>query len=239
MDTSIRISLIGQLGTGKSFIAEQLASVIGADVISFGREVYKVAERAMGRSIDKKRPEDRQMLTDVGTHWGRNGESVDSVLEAKLAEVWPHPHGNPNIWVDALDRRIAKLPSKVPLVLDDLRFPNESQFLLDQRFCIFLVQCDFATRIQRLQQRGDLYATTVDDHPSEVLATWLSRLSRSKTVVPTIWNDQPDSACVSGNELLITMPELKAALREKSYDGILSFDENAAAWRNTMKTFET
>ena len=239
MDTTIRISLIGQLGTGKSFIANQLARVIDADVISFGREVYKVAEQAMGRRIDKKRPEDRQMLTDVGTHWGRNGESVDSVLEAKLAEVWPHPHGNQKIWVDALDRRIAKLPSKAQLVLDDLRFPNESQFLLDHHFCIFLVQCDLATCAQRLQQRGDPYATTVDDHPSEELATWLTRLSRPKTVVPTIWNDQPGSACISSNELLITMPELKAALRERSYDGILSFEENAAAWRNALESFET
>jgi hypothetical protein len=213
--------------------------VLEADVISFGREVYNVAEQALGRTIDKKRPEDRQMLTDVGTHWGRNGETVDAALEARLAEVWPYEHGYSNIWVDALERRIAKNSSGTPLVLDDLRFPNEMQFLLEQRFCIFLVQCDLTTRTQRLQQRGDPYATTVDVHPSEKLASWLSRLSRSKTVVPTIWNDQPESAPASGNELLITMPRLEAALLEKNNSAMLPLEENAAAWRNTLESFET
>lgn len=239
MDTTVRIGLIGQLGTGKSFVAERLAHVLEAEVISFGREVYKVAEQAIGRTIDKKRPEDRQMLTDVGTHWGRNGESVDPALEARLAKVWPHPHGYPNIWVDALDRRIAQSSSKTPLILDDLRFPNELQFLLKQRFCIFLVLCDLTTRAQRLQQRGDPYATTVDDHPSEKLSSWLSRLSRTKTVVPTIWNDQPGSAPASSSKLLITMPQLEATLREKSSGAMLSFENNAEAWRNALESFET
>ena len=84
MDTTIRISLIGQLGTGKSFIANQLARVIDADVISFGREVYKVAEQAMGRRIDKKRPEDRQMLTDVGTHWEATAKASTLCLKPSL-----------------------------------------------------------------------------------------------------------------------------------------------------------
>lgn len=236
--TTARIGLIGQLGTGKSFVAKRLARVLEADVISFGREVYNVAEQALGRTIDKKRPEDRQMLTDVGTHWGRNGEAVDAALEARLTEVWPYAHGYPNIWVDALDRRIAKNASKTSLVLDDLRFPNEMKFLLEQRFCIFLVQCDLTTRTQRLQQRGDPYATTVDDHPSEKLASWLSRLSRSKTVVPTIWNDQLESAPASGDGLLVTMPQLEAALRDKDYGAMLSVEEHAATWRNTLESFE-
>lgn len=237
MDTTRRFALIGQLGTGKSFVANRLSKILDARIISFGQEVYKVAEQALGRKIDKRRPGDRRALTDIGTHWGRNGESIAPDLEAELTKIWPHRHGYENIWVDALDRSISQAPSASSLVLDDLRFPNELNYLLDHDFRVLLVSCDVTTRSQRLQQRGDPYATTVDSHPSERLASGLTRISRTNIIVPTLWNDQRIPAQPRHDKLQMTLEQLEAALLGNREQDMLTLEENAYTWRKALETF--
>ena len=254
-----RIALIGQLGTGKSFIAAQLAGETGAERLSFGREVYRVAEQVLGRTIDKSRPEDRKMLTDIGTHWGRNGESVDAALEARLAEVWSHAHGSPDTWINAVDRTMSGYDMQTSLVLDDLRFTNELRFLLDRRFCIFLVKCHPDTHAERLRQRGDFHSMGGVPHASEEFATWISMTARDEgntpaaastavpvaapvavsVAVPVLWND--DSHLVAMEQPagpVMTLNGMKMALRNGTWDGMQSFDENAAAWNHAADMFE-
>lgn len=238
MGASWRIALIGQLGTGKSHVAKMIRDATGAELVSFGGEVYRVAEAAIGRSVDKSLHADRTLLTDVGTHWGRNGDPIDRTLEAKLSEIWPHNHGYPDIWVDALDRRLQAENGGKNFVLDDLRFENELRFLTKNKFQIFLLLCSVATRHQRLQERGDPYAVTVDSHPSEALATWLTDLSRPKLVVPTIWNDvAPPEEYLDGT-LLTTPDELIERLRASEGVDMLQLHANNQAWARTIKGFQ-
>ena len=242
-----RIALVGQLGTGKSFIAAQLAGETGAERLSFGREVYRVAEQVLGRTIDKSRPEDRKMLTDIGTHWGRNGEPVDAALEAVLAEVWSHAHGSPDTWINAVDRTMAGYDMQTSLVLDDLRFINELRFLLDRRFCIFLVKCHPDTHAERLRQRGDFHGVGGVPHASEEFATWVSNTARDEgntltavpVAVPVLWNDELH--LVAREQMagpVMTLNEMKMALRNGTWDEIQSFDENAVAWNHVADMFE-
>ena len=238
-----RIALIGNLGTGKSFIAAELARETMAERISFGREVYRVAERVLGRVIDKSRSGDRKMLTDIGTHWGRNGESVDAALEARLAEIWPHTHGSPETWINAVERTMAGYGMQTPLVLDDLRFVNELRFLLERRFCVFLVKCHPEIHAERLRQRGDPQGMGSVPHASEEFATWISCASQDKddapVAVPVLWNDEIHR--LARHQLagpVITLGEMKMALRKDIRDERLSFDQNAAAWHRAADMFE-
>lgn len=237
MCASNRIALIGQLGTGKSYVANELSSALNAQVISFGREVYRVAEDALGRSIDKTKPSDRKLLTDVGTHWGRNGEVVDSELEARLSKIWPHKRGYENVWVDALDRRIKEGGYGRNLVLDDLRFPNELSYLIDEGYLVFLVTCSVKTRSARLEMRGDPYAVSIDQHPSEKFPSWISEVSKSKLTVPTIWNDDGNHNGPKGDKLLVKVPQLIQSLKGASTSDILDIEVHKAAWSQTIEDF--
>ena len=238
MGATRRIALVGQLGTGKSYVANKLSEVIDAERISFGQEVYRVAEDAIGRKIDKSRPEDRKLLTDVGTHWGRNGENVDPALEAGLSTVWHHSHGYEGMWVDALGRRIASRPISIGYVLDDLRFPNELEFLMKNGFLVYLLLCSVQTRELRLDDRGDPYATTVDGHPSEAFATWLTHLSLPKVIVPSLWNDQKNGSEHDGDRLLMRIEKLYDTLLTSSEDDMLSMSSNHATWSKALKEFQ-
>jgi len=238
MNASWRIAFIGQLGTGKSHVAKQIQEATGADVISFGGEVYRVAEAAIGRKINKSLRADRTLLTDVGTHWGRNGDQINQDLEAKLAAIWPYRHGYPNIWVDALDRSIRQENGHKCFILDDLRFENELEFLIKNHFQIFLLTCSVVTRNGRLEKRGDPYAVAVDSHPSEALATWLTDLSRPKLVVPTVWNDAAPPADYLNGTLLTSPTTLKDCLRTSDSNDTLSLAANHMAWEKTMQGFQ-
>jgi hypothetical protein len=185
-----KIALIGQLGTGKSFIANQLATKMNAHVVSFGQAVYNLAEAILDRKIDKSNPSDRKLLVDVGTRWGRQGAQLEQSIQARLEALWPHRHGYTDNWVDALKRKLMQLDESVSIVVDDLRFENELRFLLDAGFMCFLVTCSSSARTARLSQRGDTYALKIDGQEPEQLATWLTSKTLLNPYVPTIWNDE-------------------------------------------------
>lgn len=230
-----RIALVGQLGTGKSHLARQLGEDLGAQLASFGGSVYRVAEAAIGRPIDKSISADRQLLVDVGTHWGRRGEPIDPTIERALQSIWSFPHGYPEVWVDALDRDLAKLASEKPVILDDLRFPNELNYLLTHNFLVLLVRCRSLTRSARLQVRGDPYALNGDTHESERFASWLTHRAETTFDVPSVWNDTPPGPV--GPAPVLTLDELRDALRHPS-DWCKLCDEALPRWQQILGEYK-
>jgi hypothetical protein len=230
-----RLALVGRLGSGKSHLARALASETGGRVISFGSSVYEACEAVLDRPIDKARPEDRKMLVDVGTHWGRRGEAIDPRHEDALSKVWGHPRGYPNIWVDALDRKLSNSDIGQVIVLDDLRFPNEANYLLHNRFHLLLVWCSDLTRAERLEGRGDSYAAGVDSHESEALPIWLTAQRSVGENVPAIWYDTRPVPSASPSDLSFrsVVSMLKSA--EAFEDARL---RAAQAWRSLLENYQ-
>ena len=189
MSNPLKIALIGRLGSGKSFVANRLCDAWDGHKTSFAAEVYRVCEEILGRPLDKSNPAERQMLTDIGTEWGREGRALDDATMAKLAKIWPHKSGYPNIWIDAFDRAQKAREDDQPTVLDDLRFGNELTYLLDAGFIPLLVTCSDETRAKRLNLRGDGYAASLDPHASEMFSNLLTEKAILEPILPVLWND--------------------------------------------------
>ncbi|WP_312406224.1 hypothetical protein [Rhizobium sp.] len=184
--------LIGRIGSGKSYIAQRLTETIGAVRLSFGAAVYELSESVIGRKIDKSRPGDREILTAVGTTWGRKGEKIREDLQAGLPIHWLGRHGYADMWVDELERRVNALPADVPVVVDDTRFPNEFWRLnLSMQFMPTCVICSSGMRMKRLGLRGDRFLPRQDEHESELLPARISDVALEVNVMPVLWNDHP------------------------------------------------
>lgn len=113
------IGLTGLAGSGKTTVAKHLCNRHGFERVRFAGPL-KDMMRALGLSdaeIDGDRKEQpcdllcgktpRWAMQSVGTEWGR--ELI-----------------GPDIWIRAWRAAVDRLPSAVPVVVDDCRFPNEA-----------------------------------------------------------------------------------------------------------------
>ena len=241
MSGTARIAIIGRPGTGTSFVATQLASALGAERISFEREVCKVAEQVSGREIDRMCSADREMLINIGTRWGLNGTVVDASLEARLAEFWTHAHGEPDIWLKAVDRTIAGISPNTPLVLDALGSIDEILFLLDRDFRVFRVFCTPDAYRRRLRQQEGFRA--IDSGHKSDFSEIFSKSVLAPGPLPTLWNDLPyERGKIRELEplgMFMVLEDLIAALRNDVRDGMLSTEGNVAQWQGFINELKT
>lgn len=186
---SFRLVFLGMLGSGKSHVAREAASLTGGVVLPFARDVYRLSEAVLGRPVDKTRPSDRALLKTIGTDWGREGRNdVDPELQAKLATLWDRRHGYADIWVDSFVR-YADAQSDADIFNDDTRFPNELCRTVGLGFLPFYVGVSEETRRARLALRGEAVAPEANRHPSEIMNTTLSTLALDQNLAPVVWND--------------------------------------------------
>ena len=220
-----KISLIGIVGTGKTYLSTSIATRVDGRVLSFGGEVYALAEAVKGRPLDKKNSDDRTLLTSIGTAWGRRGERLDDRTEEILSAHWAYDHGYENIWVDAFARKVDSVDSQQTIINDDLRFPNElARAVLQLGFVPCIVMCASTTRSQRLGKRGDLYMENAAVHESEKLAHALTAVALERRLLPVIWNDEDEP--MPAIDWAISVEELNKIIDD---DGL--YDEFSKFWR--------
>lgn len=184
-----RLVFLGMLGSGKSHVARQGASLTGGMVLPFAQDVYRLTEAVLARPVDKKIQSDRALLKTIGTDWGREGRAdVDPALQAKLATLWDRRHGYADIWVDSFVRYAQAAPA-AHIFNDDTRFPNELCRTVGLDFLPFYVGVSEATRAQRLALRGEAVAPEAYRHPSEIMNTTLSTIALDQHLAPIVWND--------------------------------------------------
>jgi hypothetical protein len=184
-----RLVFLGMLGSGKSHVAREAARLTGGVVLPFAKDVYRLTEAVLGRSVDKKIQSDRALLKIIGTNWGREGcADVDPALQAKLATLWERRHGYADIWVDSFVR-YAEVEPNAHIFNDDTRFSNELCRTVGLGFLPFYVGVSETTRAQRLALRGEAVAPDAYGHASEIMNTTLSTIAIDQNLAPIVWND--------------------------------------------------
>jgi hypothetical protein len=157
------IALIGRARVGKDTAAAFLADQYGYTPMAFAdplRDIaadldplvdpdehgmrYTDALRAVGYDAAKARfPEVRQVLQRLG--------------------VAVRDHVGPDVWVDALDRRVDALPAETPVVVTDVRFPNEAERLAALGFTLVRLTREAAAGAAPLH----VSETALDEWPTD------------------------------------------------------------------------
>jgi dephospho-CoA kinase len=188
------IQLIGQPGVGKSFFARKLAEMKQGVVLSFSKDVYRLAAIVKGEPIDKRKKEDRELLRLIGTEWGRESREISEEIEQKLESHKPQEWGTSDIWARIFVSDCRSLPPNVSVVNDDTRFLNELEIsMATLGFIPVLVACSEETRRKRLRARGDMHDPSDTNHLSEEIANFLSIHALIQPLLPIIWNDGESS----------------------------------------------
>jgi hypothetical protein len=187
---AVYIQLLGRVGSGKTFLANELAARKGGIVLSFAKDVYRLAAIVKGGRIDKSRREDRDLLKLIGTTWGRQARPVGREIQDILERHKPVEWGSPDIWARIFAANCRSLSGEISVFNDDTRFVNELQIAMSElSFIPIYVACTEHTRRERLRQRGDTFDPSATDHLSEEIANFLGAEVFSASLTPVVWND--------------------------------------------------
>ena len=139
------VGLAGKMGSGKSTVAQYLTDAYGYQRLHFAELLKVVAAQIWGQDAVHH---NRDRLQQFG---------------AAVREI------DPDAWVNALLRDVAEAMSDSfqPIVIDDVRFPNEYFALSSSGFRFARVQAATETRVDRLMAIDKLGAREQLDHVSE------------------------------------------------------------------------
>jgi hypothetical protein len=113
------IALHGQAGAGKSTFARELCDNHGFTLLSFAAPVYATARALLAGAYPDKHFEKADHVPLINMTFG-------ALLQKVGTEFGRHVLGE-DVWVDHMGARIGDAAG--PVVIDDLRFPNEAEFI--------------------------------------------------------------------------------------------------------------
>ena len=119
----MKIGICGKICSGKTYISDFLVSNYNFKRYSFGEGVKEVA-----RSIFDMRVKDRKLLQEIS---------------GKMKEI------NSDIWINYLDRKM-KEEENMNIVIDDLRFENEYEYLKKNGFMLIKLNIDDDLQKERI-----------------------------------------------------------------------------------------
>lgn len=159
------IAFIGKAGAGKTTASMYLTREFGYASVSFAWPLKKVASELWGHDAAT----DRDKLQKLGV-------AVRQI--------------EPDTWVNLAIENIKYVRAAmggVPVVIDDLRFPNEYWALRDEGFVIVRVLAEEVDRIPRLQASGKWQSHEQLSHISE---TAIDDLPADHNITNTVTKDQ-------------------------------------------------
>lgn len=180
----IIIALAGRKGSGKTEVAEMLENHPATDPgpdgptlvfnLAFGERIKKMLE-VMGVPDVSLWGNDDQKMVPIPALGGVTGRH----LMVTLATEWGRNMIHPDVWVKVTEQEFKDLeftyqdtPAKVIVIIDDLRFQNEYDFLVSKGAMILGVE------------RGELQGRMEDQHISEQLPYRFAELG-----IPVLKND--------------------------------------------------
>ena len=131
-------------GSGKTAFANYLQAKYGFVKLSFAAPVKSIAQAALMIPIDKRKPEHRRLLQQLGT----------DVFRAAKA----------NVWIYHMALELAKYGDADNIVIDDVRFKNEAEFLQGEGFKLIKI----TGGDRRVKIGDDLRAHTSEKEVGEI-----------------------------------------------------------------------
>lgn len=135
-----RIAFTGKMGSGKSTAAQYLVGEQGFTQGSFAARLKEIATIAC-----RMKEKDRELLQKLGSEIRKDA---------------------PNYWVDVLMGKVKRTPGD--FVVDDLRYKNELEVLLENDFLIVRVATSRDDRFERMGIQHPIEVTEAEKHPSEI-----------------------------------------------------------------------
>lgn len=135
------IGLIGNMGTGKTTIANYLVERYGYHKSSLAAPMRQFVTDVL--RIDKHDQRYRPAMQELGTEWGRKYDQ--------------------DCWVNYLINNLDMYPT----VVDDVRFPNEAGALIKAGWMLIYLECPPGIRRQRCLDRDGNYDDKTEGHASE------------------------------------------------------------------------
>ena len=129
----MRIAITGKIASGKSFISQYLRDTHDFKIFSFARPIKDICNDIFGMEY-----KDRKLLQQFAE---------------KCKEI------DRDVWVKYLERDILKETGNI--VIDDLRFPNESVMLRKHGFKIIKLELDEEMQTKRIKET---YPDTYKEH---------------------------------------------------------------------------
>ncbi|MEB3196993.1 MAG: hypothetical protein VKP62_07285 [Candidatus Sericytochromatia bacterium] len=195
----MNIGIAGPMGAGKTTVAERLEAEHGYVRMSLATPLRYLSTLLLGRAIDKKvdravlqrvggaarspawrgidtpyEPARRERVDALAHHLFPEAppERIEALYRALYQEGYAYGWGDPNYWLTRWRRDF--LRQTKPVVVDDLRFPIEGDWLGRCGFFLAFLEVPLAERQRRIIQRDgawdpawslDATEALVDDIP--------------------------------------------------------------------------
>lgn len=186
----MNVAFTGKFGIGKTTAANFLVEKHGFVKMSLADPMRQIVRDIFGIE-SKKDPRYRQLMQRLGTDWFR-------------AE-------DPDVWIRYLLKRVQD--EYRPIVVDDVRFPNEALALAQNGWKIIYLKCQDDVRIQRCRARDGHFDETTLNHPSEAGIDEIIKCFESGDIPNNAWIEIDAS-----QDLMIVQKAIKDALSGPSHD---------------------
>lgn len=195
--TPLRIALSGKMAAGKTVLARRMAKVMNMTVLSFGSYVKSFCSTLSNYNKDKdlsilmpmlnnlariNNVDIKDLLTEtlslankfdgINYSWTESSQPIAEVKTKEIRNMIQtvghtiRSKFNDDFWINCL---IKNLEFNGRYVVDDVRYPNELQALVDNGFFVIRINVNKEDQIKRLIARDGEYSETALIHPSEVL----------------------------------------------------------------------
>jgi predicted kinase len=174
----VEIGLAGGMGAGKTTVADILVKEHRYHRLSFADPIRYMCTTLLGRPIDKKH--DRTTMQRIGgAGRSKDWQGIDTplerarkeradalarhifpdVTEEKVADLYrvlyeegySYSWGNENYWMQRWRKEYLRAPK--PVAVDDVRFPVEGKYLMQQGFFVVKLEVPFEERQRRVIAR--------------------------------------------------------------------------------------
>lgn len=157
----MNIGLVGGLGSGKTTIANYLVGKHGYKKYSLADPMRELIQKYF-KVNDKHDPRYRALMQKLGTDWFRKED--------------------PLVWVNYLRDRLEQ-DNESSIVVDDVRFMNETIALLSWGWQLIYIDCPIDIRRARCIQRDGCFDEKSLEHQSEIEVEQIFRELSSRLIV--------------------------------------------------------